>query len=47
MDMARQTITQDLQLRYTWINSPALAWEHHQSIGHTDAEIVGGEGAPV
>jgi PAS domain S-box-containing protein len=35
--------TQDLQLRYTWINSRVLAWERHQSIGHTDAEIVGGE----
>ena len=34
--------TQNLELRYTWINSPVLAWEH-QSIGHTDAEIVGGE----
>src|SRR6516164_1284711 len=35
--------TQDLQLRYTWINSPVLAWERQDSIGKTDAEIVGGE----
>jgi PAS domain S-box-containing protein len=34
--------TQDLELRYTWIHSPFLAWEN-QSIGHTDAEIVSGE----
>jgi hypothetical protein len=35
--------TQDLQLRYTWINSPVLAWGSQDSIGKTDAEIVGGE----
>lgn len=35
--------TQDLQLRYTWINSPVLAWARQDYIGHTDAEIVGGE----
>jgi PAS domain S-box-containing protein len=33
--------TQDLELRYTWIHSPVLVWD--QSIGHADAEIVGGE----
>jgi PAS domain S-box-containing protein len=36
-------LTQDLQLRYTWINSPVLAWERQAYIGRTDAEIVGGE----
>jgi hypothetical protein len=35
--------TQDLQLRYTWINSPVLAWNRQDYIGKTDAEIVGGE----
>ena len=35
--------TQDLQLRYTWINSPVLAWASQDYIGKTDAEIVGGE----
>jgi PAS domain S-box-containing protein len=33
--------TQDLQLRYTWINSPVLAWERQDYVGKTDAEIVG------
>ena len=37
--------TQDLHLRYTWINSPVLAWAGQDSIGKTDAEIVGGERA--
>lgn len=37
--------TQDLQLRYTWINSPVLAWERQDYIGKTDVEIVGGEEA--
>jgi len=35
--------TQDLELRYTWINSPVLAWERQDYVGKTDAEIVGGE----
>jgi PAS domain S-box-containing protein len=35
--------TQDLQLRYTWINSPVLAWERQDYIGKTDSEIVGGQ----
>jgi PAS domain S-box-containing protein len=35
--------TQDRQLRYTWINSPVLAWARQDSIGKTDAEIVSGE----
>ena len=39
--------TQDLQLRYTWINSPVLAWARQDYIGHTDAEIVGGEDGHV
>jgi PAS domain-containing protein len=34
---------QDLELRYTWINSPILAWAEHDWMGRTDAEIVGGE----
>jgi PAS domain S-box-containing protein len=33
----------DLHLRYTWINSPVLGWARQDYIGHTDAEIVGGE----
>jgi PAS domain S-box-containing protein len=33
----------DLELRYTWINSPVLAWSKQEFLGHTDAEIVGGE----
>ena len=37
--------TQDLQLRYTWINSPVLAWERQDYLGKTDAEIIGGEEA--
>jgi PAS domain S-box-containing protein len=35
--------SQDLQLRYTWINSPVLVWDRQDYIGKTDAEIVGGE----
>jgi PAS domain-containing protein len=34
---------QDLDLRYTWINSPVLAWARPDFLGCTDAEIVGGE----
>ena len=34
---------QDLELRYTWINSPVLGWAEHEWLGRTDAEIVGGE----
>jgi PAS domain S-box-containing protein len=34
---------QDHELRYTWINSPVLAWAEQDYLGHTDAEIVGGE----
>ena len=33
---------QDCDLRYTWINSPVLAWAEQDSIGRTDREIVGG-----
>ena len=33
--------TQNLQLRYTWINSPILAWSRQDYVGKTDAEIVG------
>jgi PAS domain S-box-containing protein len=33
---------QDCDLRYTWINSPVLAWAEQESIGRTDREIVGG-----
>ena len=35
--------TQDLELRYTWINSPVLAWARQDYIGKTDDQIVGGE----
>jgi PAS domain S-box-containing protein len=34
---------QDRELRYTWINSPVLAWASQEYLGRTDAEIVGGE----
>jgi PAS domain S-box-containing protein len=34
---------QDRELRYTWINSPVLAWAEQDYLGHTDEEIVGGE----
>ena len=34
---------QDRELRYTWINSPVLAWARCEYVGHTDAEIVAGE----
>ena len=34
---------QDLELRYTWINSPILAWAEQDWMGRTDAEIVGGQ----
>jgi sigma-B regulation protein RsbU (phosphoserine phosphatase) len=37
---------QDRELRYTWINSPVLAWAEREWLRRTDAEIVGGnEGA--
>jgi PAS domain S-box-containing protein len=35
--------SQDYEMRYTWINSPVLAWAVQGYIGKTDAEIVGGE----
>ena len=35
--------SQDVELRYTWINSPVLGWAVQGYIGRTDAEIVGGE----
>jgi PAS domain S-box-containing protein len=34
---------QDRDLRYTWINSPVLAWAAQDSIGHTDIEVLGRE----
>jgi PAS domain S-box-containing protein len=34
---------QDRELRYTWINAPVLAWSSREYLGHTDAEIIGGE----
>lgn len=34
---------QDRLLRYTWINSPILAWAQQDYVGQTDMEIVGGE----
>ena len=33
---------QDRDLRYTWINSPVLAWAEQDYVGRTDKEIVGG-----
>jgi PAS domain S-box-containing protein len=33
----------DLQLRYTWINSPALSLSQEDYLGRTDAEIFGGD----
>jgi PAS domain S-box-containing protein len=33
---------QDRELRYTWINSPVLAWAVQGHMGRTDMEIVGG-----
>jgi PAS domain S-box-containing protein len=33
---------QDLRLRYTWINSPVLAWAEQDYIGRTDMDILGG-----
>src|SRR5262249_23641167 len=33
---------QDLDLRYTWINSPVLAWAEQDYIGRTDTDILGG-----
>ena len=36
---------QDRDLRYTWINSPVLAWAEHGFQGRTDREIVGGSEA--
>ena len=35
--------TQDLQLRYTWINAPVLAMDYEDYLGRTDAEIFAGE----
>jgi PAS domain S-box-containing protein len=32
---------QDRDLRYTWINSPVLAWAAQDWIGHTDIEVLG------
>jgi diguanylate cyclase (GGDEF)-like protein/PAS domain S-box-containing protein len=34
---------QDLELKYTWINSPMLGWADQECLGGSDAEIVGGE----
>ena len=34
---------QDRRLRYTWINSPILAWAAREWIGHTDWELLGPE----
>jgi PAS domain S-box-containing protein len=35
--------SQDLQLGYTWVSAPILAWGRQNYIGRTDAEIIGGE----
>jgi PAS domain S-box-containing protein len=34
---------QDRELRYTWINSPVLAWAAQDWVGRTDLEILGHE----
>ena len=33
------------ELRYTWINSPILAWASQEWVGHTDREVLGREEA--
>jgi hypothetical protein len=33
--------TQDLQLRYTWITPPVLAWDYRKLLGSADAESFG------
>jgi PAS domain S-box-containing protein len=38
-----RVFNQDLDLRFTWINSHTMAWAKQDSLGKTDAEIVGGE----
>jgi PAS domain S-box-containing protein len=35
----------DRQLRYTWINSPLLAWASQDWVGRTDLEVLGREEA--
>ena len=35
--------SQDLLLRYTWINSPLLTISPENYLGRTDAEVFGGE----
>jgi PAS domain S-box-containing protein len=35
--------SQDLNLRYTWINSPVLALAREDYLGRTDAEVFGAE----
>jgi len=34
---------QDLELRYTWINRPVLAWAQQEWLGKTDVEVLGAE----
>lgn len=36
--------SQDLQLRYTWVNSAVREWQRLDYMGRTDAEIFGEEG---
>ena len=38
-----RVFNQDLDLRFTWINSHVMAWAKQDCLGKTDAEIVGGE----
>ena len=38
-----RVFNQDLELRFTWINSHAMAWAKQDCLGKTDADIVGGE----
>ena len=38
-----RVFNQDLDLRFTWINSHIMAWAKQDCLGKTDAEIVDGE----
>ena len=38
-----RVFNQDLDLRFTWINSHLMAWAKQDCLGKTDMEIVGGE----
>jgi PAS domain S-box-containing protein len=38
-----RVFNQDLDLRFTWINSHIMAWAKQDCLGKTDADIVGGQ----